>query len=224
MLTEAQRLIHKEFRAFLRNEKHQIKQRLDVLMNAIEVTLPILMANRFNQSSYCMYDSDNIQDMLFISFQIKSNEELMLSYFNVAKAVDYYIDFYALKNNLIIPTIIIPDIDDYSNDSDEFVEGEGHDVESIRFERNKRAREKCIDALGCVCSICGFDFEAKYGELGKGFIEVHHIVPISQRGGTYVLNPITDLIPVCSNCHSMIHRHREMISIHDLRHIVDENT
>ena len=222
MLTEIQKQLHKEFRFYLRTEKHQVKPRLDVLINAIEVKLPILMATRFNKSSFCLYDCENLQDMLLLSFQIKSNEDLIISHYNVAKAIDYYIDFYAAKNNLTIPNIIIPDIEDSSINTDEYLEGKEQDVESIRYERNKAARKKCIDALGCSCSICGFDFEAKYGELGRGFIEVHHIIPISQRGGNYVLNPIRDLIPVCSNCHSMIHRHREMISIPKLKHIVDD--
>ena len=49
-------------------------------------------------------------------------------------------------------------------------------------------------------------FEEVYGEVGRGFIEVHHIVPISERGGDYIVDPIRDLIPLCSNCHAMIHR------------------
>ncbi len=224
MLTESQKQIHKEFRTYLRTEKHQVKQRLDVLINSIEIKLPVLMASNFNKTSFCLYDSCNLQDMLLLSCRIKSNEQLMLSHYNVSKAIDYYIDFYAKKHNLTIPTIIIPDIEDYSFEEEEYYEGKGQDVESVRYERNKKARKKCIEALGCFCSICGFDFEAKYGELGKGFIEVHHIIPISERGGNYRLNPITDLIPVCSNCHSMIHRHGETTDIDDLKSIIVNNS
>ena len=53
--------------------------------------------------------------------------------------------------------------------------------------------------------ICGFDFEEKYGELGKGYIEVHHIKPLSEIDEEVVVNPETDLICVCSNCHRKIH-------------------
>ena len=48
------------------------------------------------------------------------------------------------------------------------------------------------------------NFEQVYGELGKDYIEVHHLHPVSQ--GERQVNPIEDLIPLCSNCHSMIHR------------------
>ena len=58
----------------------------------------------------------------------------------------------------------------------------------------------------CCCSICGFDFEKNYGELGKGFIHVHHIVPVSKIGPNYIIDPVKDLIPVCPNCHAMLHR------------------
>lgn len=221
MLTESQKIIHKEFRSYLKTEKNQVKQRLDVLINAIEVKLPLLMERNFNKRSFCLYDCEELHDMLLLSFQIKSNEELMLSHYNVAKAIDYYIDFFAAKHNLTLPNIIIPDLDDNSND-DEFTEGQEQNVESIRFERNKIARKQCIEIYGCKCSICGFDFEERYGELGKDFIEVHHIIPISQRGGKYTLNPITDLIPVCSNCHSMIHRRKEPYDIDELKLIVNE--
>lgn len=75
-------------------------------------------------------------------------------------------------------------------------------------ERDHGARLKCIEHYGCKCAICGFDFEAQYGDVGKDFIEVHHIVPISSTKGEHDVDPINDLIPVCSNCHSIIHRRR----------------
>jgi predicted HNH restriction endonuclease len=71
--------------------------------------------------------------------------------------------------------------------------------------------------------ICGFDFEKKYGELGKGYIEVHHIKPLSDLNEEVVVNPVTDLICVCSNCHRMLHRFRNyMVSVEELRQIVED--
>ena len=55
------------------------------------------------------------------------------------------------------------------------------------------------------CSVCGFDFARAYGPIGAGFIEAHHVEPIGLREGE-ALTSIADLIPVCSNCHSMLHR------------------
>ena len=87
---------------------------------------------------------------------------------------------------------------------------EGNVIES-HYDRRKRdhnARQKCIEHYDCKCAICGFDFEAQYGDVGKDFIEVHHIAPISSRKGEHDVDPIYDLIPVCSNCHSILHRRR----------------
>jgi len=62
------------------------------------------------------------------------------------------------------------------------------------------------------CSVCGFHFEKTYGEQGANFIEVHHIKPLSSREGEDKnFDPKTDLICLCSNCHSMIHRKRDSI-------------
>ena len=44
-----------------------------------------------------------------------------------------------------------------------------------------------------------------YGEIGADFIHVHHTVPASQLGNNYQLDPLTDLVPLCANCHAMAH-------------------
>ena len=62
------------------------------------------------------------------------------------------------------------------------------------------------------CNICGFDFEKKYGGIGKGFIEAHHIKPIHTLKGSTKTSS-SDLLPVCSNCHRMIHRTKEMMDL-----------
>ncbi|HJU40330.1 MAG TPA: HNH endonuclease [Tahibacter sp.] len=70
---------------------------------------------------------------------------------------------------------------------------------------------------GAVCAVCGFRFDAFYGsKLGAGFIEVHHLKPLAHAGGAYALDPIEDLRPVCSNCHSMLHRRNPPYAIEEL--------
>lgn len=94
--------------------------------------------------------------------------------------------------------------------------------EGIKYERNRINRKLCIENFGWRCRVCGFDFEAKYGSLGEGFIEVHHIVPVSELGEDYVINPVKDLIPVCSNCHAMLHRRSPPLKPEELKEILDE--
>lgn len=72
--------------------------------------------------------------------------------------------------------------------------------------------------------MCDFDFEKVYGELGKDFIHVHHVNPISNREKEYKIDNIEyELIPVCPNCHAMLHRRKEVISIEELKQIIENN-
>ncbi|MEI7803444.1 MAG: HNH endonuclease [Bacteroidota bacterium] len=84
------------------------------------------------------------------------------------------------------------------------------------YERNSKARQLCIEHYGTTCSVCEFDFEKTYGELGKDFIHVHHLTPVSEIGNNYEINPVKDLRPVCPNCHSMLHRQEPPLTIEEL--------
>ena len=69
--------------------------------------------------------------------------------------------------------------------------------------------------LACTC--CGFDFGATYGTRGSGFIEAHHITPLSNADAlSGTKTGVKDLAPVCANCHRMLHREPE-VSVEELR-------
>lgn len=100
-------------------------------------------------------------------------------------------------------------------------EGGKYQVTLNKYERNPLARRLCIEHYGSyTCQVCKFDFYSVYGELGKDFIHVHHIVPLSERGESYKVNPTEDLIPVCPNCHAMIHRNGGVLPIEELKKII----
>ena len=101
-------------------------------------------------------------------------------------------------------------------DGEVYYEGSVTTVKVSKYERNQEARRKCIEIHGCQCKICGFDFEKTYGEAGKGLIHVHHIVPISSIKEEYQIDYEKDLIPVCPNCHAMIHRKKEAYTIKEV--------
>ncbi len=87
----------------------------------------------------------------------------------------------------------------------------------IRPERNQRLRKTALALHGYDCMACGFNFEEFYGEIGKDFIEVHHVVPLAQAGITET-NPETDLAVLCANCHCMVHRRRGIcLSLNEIR-------
>lgn len=91
-----------------------------------------------------------------------------------------------------------------------------------RYERNPFAREACVKAKGAVCAVCEFDFAKKYGRMGEGFIHIHHIVPLATIGKAYTINYETDLVPVCPNCHAMLHRkiNGKVLTIEELKEII----
>lgn len=105
-------------------------------------------------------------------------------------------------------------------DPDTVTEGAKQTVIVNKFERSPSARIKCIEKWGLACTVCGFDFEATYGNRGAGFIHVHHLKPLAEIGEEYQLNPIKDLRPVCPNCHAMLHRSVPAISIQELKSLL----
>jgi 5-methylcytosine-specific restriction protein A len=85
-------------------------------------------------------------------------------------------------------------------------EGAGIHQESIRHERKAANRIMCLNHHGYDCAACGFNFSEQYGSLGAGFVEVHHIFTVASMPPGYRPNPITEMVPLCANCHRMVHR------------------
>lgn len=101
-----------------------------------------------------------------------------------------------------------------------YLEGGYTQVLTNKYERNPVNRQLCLLANGYVCKICGFDFEKQYGEIGYKFIHVHHIEKVSAHDAAYYINPEEDLIPVCPNCHAMLHREEPPIRPEKLIEII----
>ena len=97
---------------------------------------------------------------------------------------------------------------DYPEDDETLYEGALIKVMANKYERNQKARRECVAKK---------DFEATYGEIGKGFIHVHHLTPISSIGKEYKLDVDNDLAPVCPNCHYMLHRKDPPYTIEELQ-------
>lgn len=134
----------------------------------------------------------------------------------------------ALKVKDTVPVTILWAFEDYLQDvihldEDEFFEKHSLYEASYKtvkvnvYERNEETRDKCLECHGYNCSICGFDFYTIYGEVGKNFIHVHHIIPLYKINKEYKIDPINDLIPICPNCHAMIHRRKPELSVDELK-------
>lgn len=118
----------------------------------------------------------------------------------------------------VFVTLLPKPLDQYSNPDEVvgFPEGATSQVLVNKYERDPRNRAAAIAIHGYSCLACGFDFREHYGDLGSEFIIVHHVVPVSQIGADYVVNPLEDLISLCANCHAMIHRQDPPLSLKQL--------
>ena len=111
---------------------------------------------------------------------------------------------------------------DYPEDDEKLYEGALMTVKANKYERKQKARRECVAKKGYRCLVCGKDFEEQYGSIGKGFIHVHHLTPISSIGKEYELIVDKDLAPVCPNCHYMLHRKDPPYTIKELRDMLQD--
>lgn len=112
---------------------------------------------------------------------------------------------------------ITEDTMDISSDDEGFIEGKTILRKHLSKERNHSLKIAAIKQFKKLnnnelyCEICGFNFEQKYGEIGKDFIEIHHTKPVSEMKDNEKTK-MEDVVLICSNCHSMIHRKRPWLT------------
>jgi hypothetical protein len=121
--------------------------------------------------------------------------------------------------------LLVQLIDMIIDDEKDF--SEGREIERIHKYRERNSKVVKIAKANfkkkhgkLFCQVCGVNFEEKYGNLGKNFIEAHHLIPVSKRGGVFNVSP-KDFAIVCPNCHRMIHRKKPWLeSISELKLIL----
>jgi len=159
-----------------------------------------------------------------INFTVRQNQKFKFwdIFFNGWEEGRFWV--WQLKTNLkeALEETNLTGVSQYSDEIpteylDKLSEGAKRTIVVNSYERNRQAIELCKKHFGTNCSICGFDFELEYGEIGKGYIHVHHLTPVSEIGKEYEIDPIKDLRPVCPNCHSMLHRNRNTLTIDELK-------
>jgi 5-methylcytosine-specific restriction protein A len=102
------------------------------------------------------------------------------------------------------------------------VEGQERTRIQTYYERNRKLRIQAIKIHGTKCAVCGFDFGKRYGPFGEGYIEIHHVTPHASVKGEREIDPQKDLVPVCSNCHRMIHKPRDTwLTVDEIKKLVN---
>lgn len=116
---------------------------------------------------------------------------------------------------------VISDIESQEIEEGERIEGTKRSYYVNKYERNSKNRTKAIEIHGLNYYACGFNFEEVYGERGKDFIEIHHVKPLSTLEEAVVIDTETDLVPLCANCHRMVHRRKdEVLTIEELKNLI----
>jgi 5-methylcytosine-specific restriction protein A len=141
-----------------------------------------------------------------------------------ALVYDYKLDVELLPqiDRLVIPLVGIAMSLIGTEISDKFggaLEGASVQYLATRYERKKLNRDACLRLRGTICTGCGFDFGKIYGPIAEGFIEVHHVESLASNGEVFI-DPAVDLVPLCSNCHSVVHRVAPPMPISELRELV----
>lgn len=161
--------------------------------------------------------------VISVASRIAHGKELASKSFNAVEAKKYFeARGYTVRDRRKEAENVIASEDDES----EFPEGHRSFEYHRRLERDgklpRKAKAKRLAETGRLeCEVCGIDFFATYGERGKGFIEAHHTKPVASLCGTEKTK-ISELAMVCSNCHRMLHRGSELMSISELRAVVSE--
>lgn len=120
----------------------------------------------------------------------------------------------AKKNSTTLPEEIL------FEEAEKLKEGAKKQIIVNAYERNSQARKKCIEHYGPTCQICGFNFSAFYGPEFEGKIHVHHLKPLNELDEEYEINPITDLISICPNCHLVVHSRNPVYTPEEIRKIL----
>ena len=105
-----------------------------------------------------------------------------------------------------------------------YPEGAFRQVRVNRYERDRRNRAAALAIHGHACFACGMNFGRTYGPDASGYIEVHHVVPVSGLGDNYTINPKEDLIPLCPNCHAVVHRRKPPFTITEIKELLRRAT
>lgn len=213
---------HKRFSRYLIGKLDGDKRRAESIVAKAEGELPQVLNAYFSagvQSIYNLTDSEAIDSyvkMIKLHPLLKNLD--MHSEPRYTEVLTWYRRF--IKQTTYAAPLPVPGEGDHVAEeaphktvvyNTVFVEGEAEERQPAEIRlRNRELREACIAYYKdkhhghLVCECCGFDFSRAY-DISDEYIEVHHLTPISETDGAHEVNAETDLVPLCANCHRMIH-------------------
>jgi 5-methylcytosine-specific restriction protein A len=203
-VTDIQNNIKGNPKSILKRRAKDFREKLDVDTHKYDLEIDLMSSVKNSE----LYEAGNIVAIYYSFRDLPNSEELEAQ----------ILHFLNLYNQLIYNDIELPK--GMKTDAIEHKKIRLH----YRVERNGNIAKKIKTLKGYVCEVCDLDFREKYGQLGKNFIEAHHLKPISQMNlGELRIDLVDDFAVLCSNCHRMIHRMDDVSDILGLRTIVYKN-
>ena len=199
------------------------KKEITLILNDKEYAAKLERTRSSTQVTRIMWHSD-LSDKFnrLFPFVLKNEQYPILNFFKIDS------DHYEISFVDSVYENIIFNLEDDCIESKvvTYSKKEGKKIEfyTTKYERSPKNRSDAVKIHGTKCMVCGFDFGEYYGELGMNYIEVHHVKALSSLEDEVEINPKTDLVCVCSNCHRMIHRKKNhILSVDQLKALIMGN-
>jgi 5-methylcytosine-specific restriction protein A len=190
------------------------KSRLDEIQNVVESILSSGFQLEFKINGTDIFEAAEITDWKSIEFGISKKVSNYLEASNCLKQT------VLMAFSVIVPLVTLPGDSTLEDLAPDFqVEGGKSRVLVNKYERSRVNRAICLSIHGFICVGCSIRMGDFYGPIGEGVIHVHHVEPVSLMEGPRKLNPALDLVPLCPNCHSIVHRKNPPLSIEELKEV-----
>lgn len=146
--------------------------------------------------------------------EVPQKEESSNNFTQLSKTYTEKIEKVAAEENTLNTLEVLPET---VNEAREHTVSNG---ETLDADYKEKLKKECIEYYGAICDICGFDFGYTYGENYEQCIDVHNHKSIHGEEILPITHPTEDLIPICHNCHHIIHSVTPNISIEKMRKMV----
>lgn len=207
-MTEAKEQYRSEPKTALRARADNFRAMLGPAIKPF-VTNAIDLAPSNSSNSTSFYEAGNICSVYYPMDQMP-DESILVGH--LRRVLDLY---------EMLVEVGVADNPDPQEHNGTFFEGGGGLSFHLKVERNRKLSAMVKRLKGTQCEACGMDFSVTYGDLGVGFIEAHHLIPIAYlKNSAVALDPKKDFAVLCANCHRMAHRMDDPGDIAGLRGIL----
>jgi 5-methylcytosine-specific restriction protein A len=176
---------------------------------------------RGDTSNYASVSFDKIQEEPFLPLQSLIDRWPQLVWTPQSSGIEIldnevitYLDGILASKGMHLPEEV--------SEGDAHTEGAVTKITVNAYERDPAARKKCLQHYGYRCGVCAKTMDEIYGSLASGIIHVHHRTPLHTIGKAYVVDPIRDLLPVCPNCHAVLHRTKPAMTVEELKQVIGQ--